>query len=340
MEFYHNGKKNTTTTATQQVSELDVEPEPEQVIEQEGIQIQHQKSWIHIWGTVYVARKFLQSKGIEINEKWSNCPEWVNDYNKVSEYIERCCASGILEIRAADTLEPIIDWLKSNDWTLDGIEQLTVAPSSVLVAMRSHLNYGSHMIQSEFKMTTISRKFNGRSMRALNIENAIIGIDKFDNNYGLYRYHDEKQGITTIRLTRLENGDPEEVMLNHLTDEGMTTNKDYKGISFLPINKKLTTEAMRDLNGATNGDYQVTMVAADGVLQIDHQKFNYDMKSLALIVYRGGERNVSPDGYYMFYNVDASGNAYLKHPVLIEIIHDKTNMISAVINPEDIGCSD
>ena len=120
----------------------------------------------------------------------------------------------------------------------------------------------------------------------------------------------------------------------------MVLNKKYNGISFLPINKKLTTDAMRDLNGATNGNYQVQMVAADGVLQIDHQKFNYDMKSLALIVYRGGERNVSADGCYMFYDIDASGNAYLKDPVMIEIIHNNTNMISGVINPEDIGCSD
>ena len=96
---------------------------------------------------------------------------------------------------------------------------------------------------------------------------------------------------------------------------------------------------MRDLNGATNGNYQVTMVAADGVIQIDHQKFIYDMKSVALIVYRSRTENVSPDGYYMFYDIDASGNAFLKHPILLEIIHQGTNMISAVINPEDIGCS-
>jgi hypothetical protein len=335
MEFYQSGKEITTRETTKQnMNELNVEPQ--QVIKQGDV---HQKSWIHIWGTVYTVFKFLESKGIKINEKWSNCPEWVNDYNKISDYIESCCASGVLEIRAADTLEPILEWLKTKEWALNGIEQLTLSPNSVLVAMRSHLNYRSHMIQNQFIMTSVKHSFNGCFMRALNIENAITGVDKFGNTCGIYRYHDEKQGITTIRLTRLENGDPEAVMLNHLTDEGMTTNKDYKGISFLPINKKLTTEAMRDLNGATNGDYQVKMVAADGILQIDHQKFNYDMKSLALIVYRGGERNVSPDGYYMFYDIDASGKAYLKHPLIIEIIHQKTNMLSAVITSEDIGSS-
>lgn len=335
MEFYQSGKEITTRETTKQnMNELNVEPQ--QVIKQGDV---HQKSWIHIWGTVYTVFKFLESKGIKINEKWSNCPEWVNDYNKISDYIESCCASGVLEIRAADTLEPILEWLKTKEWALNGIEQLTLSPNSVLVAMRSHLNYGSHMIQNHFTMTSVKHSFNGCFIRALNIENAITGVDKFGNTCGIYRYHDEKQGITTIRLTRLENGDPEAVMLNHLTDEGMTTNKDYNGISFLPINKKLTTEAMRDLNGAMNGDYQVTMVAADGILQIDHQKFNYDMKSLALIVYRGGERNVSPDGYYMFYDIDVSGKAYLKHPLIIEIIHQKTNLLSAVITSEDIGSS-
>ena len=335
MEFYQSGKEITTReTTTQNMNELNVEPQ--QVIKQADV---HQKSWIHIWGTVYTVFKFLESKGIKINEKWSNCPEWVNDYNKISDYIESCCDSGVLEIRAADTLEPILEWLKTKEWALNGIEQLTLSPNSVLVAMRSHLNYRSHMIQNQFTMTSVKHSFNGCFMRALNIENAITGVDKFGNTCGIYRYHDEKQGITTIRLTRLENGDPEAVMLNHLTDEGMTIKKEYKGISFLPINKKLTTEAMRDLNGATNGDYQVTMVAADGILQIDHQKFNYDMKSLALIVYRGGERNVSPDGYYMFYDIDASGKAYLKHPLIIEIIHQKTNLLSAVITSEDIGSS-
>ena len=162
----------------------------------------------------------------------------------------------------------------------------------------------------------------------------------FGNIYGFYRYNDERQGVTSVRITRLENGSVSEVMLNHLTDTNSNAVTDkYDGISFLPINKKLTTEAMSDLNGAENGAYQVSMVAADGVLQVDYQKFNYDMKSLALIIYRGGEANVSPDNYLMFYDLNEDGSAYLKHPLLIEIIHSGVNIISAVINSSDIGSS-
>ena len=227
MEFYHSGTQKTThVTSTRHADEFNVEPEPESLIQTDI----NQKSWIHIWGTVYVARKFLESKGIKINEKWEKCPEWVNDYIKVTEYIEQSCASGILESRAADTLGPILEWLRTKDWSLDGIEQLTVAPNSVLVAIHFYLKYGSPDIQDEFRMTTNEQKFNGHSMRALNIDNAITATDKFGNISGFYRYDDACKGITTIRLTRLEHGDSEEVMLNHLTDEGMKVDKlKYKG---------------------------------------------------------------------------------------------------------------
>ena len=64
------------------------------------------------------------------------------------------------------------------------------------------------------------------------------------------------------------------------------------------------------------------------------------MKSLALVVYRSGESNISPDGYYMFYHKDESGNTTLDKPILFEVIHDGINIISTIISTHDIGCSE
>lgn len=344
MEFYFNGTKH---------SSVQMEPEPQY---EEPLTLKRkppnrkppmkpiediQINYLHIFGTLYVVKKYLQSKGIEINPEWTNCPKWINNYTQYQDYIERQCQSKMLEITASDTLQPILEWLKSKDWNLDGVESLQVSPSSILVAMRSRLTIGSGWIQRNFNLTTDEVIYNGNCLRSLNIENAIIREDKFGNIFGFYRYQHHETGTVTIRLTRLENGTPEEVMENHLTDEGSKTPSfSCKGISFLPVKKKLTTAAMRDLNGATNGNYQVQMVAADGVLELNHQVFNYEMKSLALVVYRGGERNISPDGYYMFYHKDETGNATLDKPILFEVIHDGINIISTVISQQDIGCSE
>lgn len=341
MEFYFNGEKKSKEPEPEYEEHLSFKRKPPnrkppmRVIE--DIQI----NYLHILGTVYVVKKYLQSKGIKINQEWTNCPKWINNYTQYEDYLERQCQAKKLEIIASDTLEPILEWLKTKDWKLDGVESLRVSPTSILVAMKSHLTIGTGWIQRCFNLTTDQVKYNGNYFRSLNIENAIIREDKFGNIFGFYRYQHHETGTVTIRLTRLENGTPEEVMENHLTDEGSKTpSLMCRGISFLPIKKKLTTAAMRDLNGATNNGYQVEMVAADGILELNHQVFNYEMKSLALVVYRGGERNISPDGYYMFYHKDETGNATLDKPILFEVIHDGINIISTIISAQDIGCSE
>ena len=63
------------------------------------------------------------------------------------------------------------------------------------------------------------------------------------------------------------------------------------------------------------------------------------MKSIALIVYRGDDPNISPDGFLMFYERDEQGNCYLKNPILLEIIHNTTNIISVIVTDNDIGSS-
>lgn len=62
---------------------------------------------------IYCKKKYLASKGITINDIWENCPDWINDYIKIEEYIDIMCKTGIFEIRAADTLQPIVDWIRS-----------------------------------------------------------------------------------------------------------------------------------------------------------------------------------------------------------------------------------
>jgi len=305
-----------------------------EIIELNKIQV----SLIHIWGTVYTVKKYLASKGITINDEWENCPEWINDYIKIEEYIDTMCRAGIFEIRAANTLQPIVDWVKSKNWELSGLEELTIAPSSILVAMRSHLKYGTHELQPSFQISEKGYKFNEKYITAVNVKGAKIRKDKFGNTVGFYRYENEHQGPTTIRITKLENGDPSEVIETHFKDEGLTSiTEEYIGFSFLPMNIKLDTTAMQSLNGATNGSYQVQMVAADGFLQIDHQRFNYEMKSIALVVFRGGGCSTSPEGYYQMYETDETNNAKLTHPLLVEIINNNVNFISVIVNSDDIG---
>ena len=330
MEFFKEGK--ITTHVPKQGIKLS--KGAKEIIKHDKIQI----SLIHIWGTVYTVKKYLASKGITINDKWENCPEWVNEFIKIEEYIDTMCRLGIFEIRAADTLQPIIDWVKSKNWELSGLEELTINPSSILVAMRSHLKYNTYELQPSFQISEEGYKFNGNYITAVNVKGAKMRKDKFGNIVGFYRYQNEHQGITTIRITKLENGDPSEVIENHFTDEGTSKiTEEYIGFSFLPMNIKLDTTAMRSLNGATNGAYQVQMVAADGFIQIDHQNFNYDMKSIALLVYRGGGCSTSPEGYYKMYETDEANNAILTYPLLVEIINNNVNFISVIVNSEDIG---
>ena len=330
MEFFKDGE--IITPAPKQ--EIKSSKGTKEIIKNDKIKI----SLIHIWGTVYTVKKFLASKGITINDKWENCPEWINDYIKIEEYIDTTCRVGIFEIRAADTLQPIIDWVKSKNWELSGLEELTFNPSSILVAMRSHLKYSTHELQPLFQISEKGYKFNGNYITAVNVRGAIMRKDKFGNTVGFYRYKNKQQGTTTIRITKLENGNPSEVIENHFKDEGTSKiTEEYIGFSFLPMNIKLDTTAMRSLNGATNGAYQVQMVAADGFIQIDHQNFSYDMKSIALIVYRGGGCSSSPEGYYQMYETDEANNAKLTHPLLVEIINNNVNFISVIVNSEDIG---
>ena len=61
------------------------------------------------------------------------------------------------------------------------------------------------------------------------------------------------------------------------------------------------------------------------------------MKSVALIVYRGGGYHSSPEGYYKMYETDEANNAKLTHPLLVEIINNNVNFISVIVNSEDIG---
>ena len=62
------------------------------------------------------------------------------------------------------------------------------------------------------------------------------------------------------------------------------------------------------------------------------------IESIALIVYRGDDPNISPDGL-MFYERDEQGNCYLKNLILLEIIHNTTNIISVIVTDNDIGSS-
>lgn len=332
MEFFNQSKKSSNQLSNRLSNPYSMKKSSSTEIDK--LQI----SLIHIWGTVYTVKRYLASNGITINDKWENCPEWVNDYLKIEEYIDKMCESGIFEIRAADTLKPIVDWVKSKNWKLPGLEALAIAPNSILVAMRSHLKYNSYELQTQFSISEKRYMFNGNSITAVNINGAILKKDKFGNVFGFYRYQNEYQGTTTVRITKLENGDPYEVIKNHFTDEGSTKmTEEYMGMSFLPMNIKLGTGAMRSLNGAENGSYQVQMVAADGFIQIDHQKFNYEMKSIALVVYRGGGRNDEAYGCYKMYDIDDRGNAIQSHPLLVEIINNGVNFISVIINSDDIG---
>lgn len=74
------------------------------------------------------------------------------------------------------------------------------------------------------------------------------------------------------------------------------------------------------------------MVAVDGFFQIEHQNFNYDMKSVALVVYRGGGCNSSLEGYYKMYETDEKINAKLTYPLLVKIINNNVNFISVIVN--------
>ena len=203
MEFYLNGS-NIKSNSHMQTQQTEDTFETQQLVEPHRTVLNesNQKSWIHIWGTLYAVQRYLETKGIKLPINWSNCPEYVNKYMQYSSYIDKCIQKNILEIRASDTLEPIIEWLRTKEWNLEGIEHLSVSPTSVLVAMRSHLHYWSNTIERRYNMTTVTRNFKGQRLRVLNIQNAHIFLDKFGNQVGIYRYIDGFQGITTIRLTK------------------------------------------------------------------------------------------------------------------------------------------
>ena len=297
-----------------------------------------QISVIHCLATLYTAEKYLDTvKKIKLNKQWTNVAGWIYECftpEQIQSLTETCVASGVLQITASDTIQPIIDWARSVEWHLKGLEALSVNSSSVIVAARSHLNYDywNNNLQG-MKMITKKMRVNDNTVRGMIIDGAVTMNDSFGNECGFYRLENE-QGPTTVRLTHWKNGDYNEVMKSHFVDKGFTVTK-QRGISFIPFKKKLTTSAMNSILGAENGPYQIKMVAGDGIVQVNKQNpLRYEMKSIALIVYRSGEQNNSDEGYVKLYDEDSYGNITTR--MIVEIIHNKIHFASLVVTHKDV----
>tara|TARA_B100001123_G_scaffold431644_1_gene553405 strand:+ start:6266 stop:7306 length:1041 start_codon:yes stop_codon:yes gene_type:complete len=295
-------------------------------------------SYLHCLAILESASQYLKNvKNEELNEKWHNVPEWIYECFtpvQIRTLIETCMAFGVLKITAADTLEPIVDWARSIDWQLEGLETLSIPFNSVLVAACSRLNYNNWECNLQsMSMLTKRMKVNNSSVTGMIINGAYTTVDHFGNNCGFYRLINEF-GPTTVRLTHWISGEFDEIMKYHITDEGFNQTK-YKGISFIPFRKKLTTNAVNPILGAVNGDYQVTMVAGDGIVQVNKQNpLRYEMKSIALITYRSMERDNSDNEYLKLYDEDASGNITTR--MIVEIIYNKIHFAALVITEKDV----
>ena len=303
---------------------------------------EYQISVIHCLATLYTAEKYLGTvKKIKLNKQWMNVAEWIYECftpEQIQLLTEVCVASGVLQIMASDTLKPIVDWTRSVGWHLQGLEALSVDSSSVLVAARSRLNYNNwnNNLQG-MKMITKKMRVNDNTVMGMIVNDAVTIIDFFGNNCGFYKLENE-QGRTTVRLTHWKNGDFNEVMKSHFVDKGLTVTK-QRGISFIPFKKKLTTSAMNPILGAENGQYQIKMVAGDGIVQVNKQNpLRYEMKSIALVVYRSAERDNSDEGYVKLYDEDSYGNITTR--MIVEIIHNKIHFASLVVTHKDVDLGD
>lgn len=305
---------------------------------QRDSELDYEISYIHCLAILESVSQYLKNiKNKELNEEWSNVPEWIYEcftHVQIKCLIETSMASGVLEITAADTLEPIVDWARSIDWQLEGLETIFIPSNSVLVAARSRVNYDNweRNLQSA-TMLTKQMKVNNSSVTGMIINGACTIVDHFGNNCGFYRLFNEL-GATTVRLTHWKSGEFDEIMKYHITDKGFNQTN-YKGISFIPFRKKLTTKAVNSILGAVNNDYQVTMVAGDGIVQVNKQNpLRYEMKSIALITYRSIERDNSDDEYLKLYDEDASGNITTR--IIMEIIYNKIHFAALVITEKDV----
>lgn len=67
----------------------------------------------------------------------------------------------------------------------------------------------------------------------------------------------------------------------------LLNSKSYDGISFIPFQKKLDTSSLKPILGATNCEYQIRMVAGDGIVQVNKETpLRYEIKSIAMAVFR------------------------------------------------------
>ena len=91
MEFYVNGS-NIKSNSHMQTQQTEDAFETQQLVEPHRTVLieSNQKSWIHIWGTLYAVQRYLETKGIKLPINWSNCPEYVNKYMQYSSYIDKC----------------------------------------------------------------------------------------------------------------------------------------------------------------------------------------------------------------------------------------------------------
>ena len=345
MEFYQGNNR----VGTPEVNHIDVSTEDiggghgvayrEPVIEYGN---EYQISIIHCLATLNAAEKYLGTvKKIKLNKQWTNVAEWIYECftpEQIQSLTEACIVSGVLQITASDTLQPIVEWARSVGWHIRGLDSLSIDTNSVMVAARSHLNYDywNQNLQG-MKMITKKMRVNDNTVTGMIVDKAVTMIDFFGNNCGFYRLENE-QGQTTVRLTHWKNGNFNEVMKSHFVDKELTITK-YKGMSFIPFKKVLTTTAMNDILGAENGPYQVNMVAGDGIVQVNNQNpLRYEMKSIALIVYRSGERDNSDNDYLKLYDKDALGNITTR--MIVEIIYNKIHFVSLVVTHKDVDLGD
>lgn len=338
MEFFNQGQKKNISFSNSKNPTITEYP---------------QISYLHCLGSLYAAIKYLESNGKKIESRWNNVPSWTYDaFNpeKFESLIYKAMSNGILQIKAADTLKPILEWIREINWKLNGIESLEVPSNSVLVAIKSQIEYNSWS-NDLYKMSFDSKVkiINDFYGDCLFIKNGSTFSDFHGNNIGFYRLKNEK-GNTTIRLTHWKNGSFDEVMEKHLIDSGFVSHtgrifnsslKSYEGFSFISFKKKLNTKSLNPILGATNNEYQIKMVAGDGIVQINkNNPLRYEMKSLAMAVFRciPEEKDLDESNYLKLYDEDEEGNITTR--MIVELIYEGLHIAAFVVTHEDVDLAE
>lgn len=279
-----------------------------------------QISWLHTFATLYFVIEYMKKMTDGDVSDWINLGDVYTAIvgkgittREMVMTIQTMMEYQLMNGTVSDNIADAEAFLTKNEWDLnlspfaDQTDTIFAVLKSSFGAPWSELRDGTHKYRYGDNERVFNQVMNPRHIRR----------DSFGNINALFRFHTQgrdKYGYTkvipcSVRLTHIVS-DPKEVpfdklAVDHLNNdrgnEHWTTVKpdEYDTVEFPSFKVQLNSANMSQIAGASIkvNDFirDITAVAADGFFELNHQRINYECKSIAIIQYRSGPGKPLPD---------------------------------------------